>query len=143
MEKRIFIPVGALAKWLEQDLVFLDAPTQILSLRDQHFQLKEVYLVTSVEGGGQDEIGLVGRVVAPKELAALRAERLGNSMLIGDVGYTLEAGFLAEPIVYLELEGILELTRPAKAFPVPAVTRRDQSSRADITGSYYPIRKAG
>jgi hypothetical protein len=143
MEKVVFIPFSALSHWVGQGWVDVDASNMILSLRGHHFQLRDAFLVVSVEGGGQDKIGLVGRVVTPQELEALRAGRFGSYMLLGEVAYRLTPGFLAEPIICLDLDGILDVRRQSKAFPAPSAKGRSrQFWRADATEPYYPLRKA-
>jgi hypothetical protein len=50
-----------------------------------------------VVGADRDPHGLVAKVKTDAQLRGLGAERMGDSVLIDDIGYEVQPGFLATP----------------------------------------------
>jgi hypothetical protein len=95
-ENRLFVSSSALDGWVLSGQA--DLLRDELRLRNgNRYQVEEAAHVLSEVTGSGDAHGLVGRVVALRELATLGAEVLDRSMVIGDLAYDVVSGFLARP----------------------------------------------
>jgi hypothetical protein len=83
-------------KWTSEGKVTLDTDVMHLPAMGRSFRLEQaVYLTKMVEGA--DAQGLLGRVKSVKQLEKLGAEHYGNSVIMGEVAYECEEGFLGVP----------------------------------------------
>jgi hypothetical protein len=68
-------------------------------LPDRHqLRLTPAIAVKKVVSGDSDPLDLCGRVKTSTEVAALGGEQYMESLLVGEVAYDVQPGFLAEPL---------------------------------------------
>ena len=95
---RVFFPQALLDAWISDERV--DVTYDVLVLKDESRQFRIVealHVVRDVAGGG-DAHKLVGRVKTREQLAALGAEVLETSLVVGDDAYDVVPGFVGEPV---------------------------------------------
>jgi hypothetical protein len=95
---RVFVPGRLADAWVSTGRVELREAE--LRLRDgsARYAVEEAVLVLGEVTAGADPHGLVGRVRPLAELSRLGAEILDRSMVLGDLAYDVEPGFLATPL---------------------------------------------
>jgi hypothetical protein len=99
-QTRLFIPQELLDRWVVAECVTLEGET--LTLRDGHqaVRLTPAIRVLKVSTGEGDPHALCGRVKSGAEIAALRGEHYMTSLLVGEIAYDVQAGFIGEPQAY-------------------------------------------
>ena len=96
MHARLFISQEVLDRWTMQDGATLDG--EVLTLRGgATVRLTAAVRILKVSTGDDDPHGLCGRVKSSTELAILGGEQYMNSLLLGEVAYDVQPGFMAEP----------------------------------------------
>jgi hypothetical protein len=65
--------------------------------KGRSYALEPAVRFVKLVGAEQDPHKLVGRVKTVAQLRARGAELLGDSVLLGEVGYEVQPGFLADP----------------------------------------------
>jgi hypothetical protein len=96
MENRIFFPQAALDEWIVAGTVDLQDGVLTILPAGRRYRLAEaVRVVRDASGGGDPE--LVGRVKARVYLEQIGAEIVETSMLMGDVAYDVEPGWVGVP----------------------------------------------
>lgn len=94
---RLFVPSALLDAWVSAGRVELQGAELRLCDGSGRYALEEAALVLREVTGGGDALRLVGRARPTTELTGLGAEILDRSMVLGDVAYDVEPGFLASP----------------------------------------------
>ena len=61
------------------------------------YTLEPAVRFLEVVGADRDPHGLVAKVKTDAQLRGLGAEQMGDSVLLGDIGYEVQPGFLATP----------------------------------------------
>ena len=94
----LFVSQAVLEAWSGQGKIAFTG--QIMSLREgpgsgRSYALDPAVRFLKVVGADRDPHGLVAKVKTEAQLRALGGERMGDSVLLGDVGYEVQPGFLA------------------------------------------------
>jgi hypothetical protein len=101
---RLFISQEVLDRWTIEDGATLDG--EVLTLRGgAAVRLTPAVRILKVSTGDTDPHGLCGRVKSAAELTSLGGEQYMNSLLLGEVAYDVQSGFMAEPPVQ-DAEGL-------------------------------------
>lgn len=98
MENRIFFPQAALDQWIVDGLVDLQDGNLTIVAEGRRFKLVEATLILREVSGNADAHELLGRVKTRSYVEQLGAEIIESSMLIGDVAYEVEPGWVGVPI---------------------------------------------
>ncbi len=94
---RLFISADQMDRWTAEGKVNLADDIMTLPALGRSFSLRTaVRFVSVIEGS--DSHGLVGRVKTDEQLAEMSGEHYGASVILGDVGYECEEGFVGVPI---------------------------------------------
>lgn len=94
---RLFISADQMDRWTGEGKVSLQDDLMTLPALGRSFKLRTAVRFLSVIEGS-DGNGLVGRVKTDEQLAELGAEHYGASVILGDVGYECEEGFIGLPV---------------------------------------------
>lgn len=94
MSGRLFVPQPQLDRWLEEGQVDVTAEGLHLPDRPRPLSLEPAFRFLSLLEG-EDGASLLSRVKTEAQLRAMGAEPCGDSVLIGEVAYEVEPGFLA------------------------------------------------
>jgi hypothetical protein len=94
---RLFISADQMDKWTGEGKVTLQDDIMALPALGRSFKLRTAVRFLSVIEGS-DSHGLLGRVKTDEQLAELGAEHYGASVILGDVGYECEEGFIGLPV---------------------------------------------
>ncbi len=90
---RLFISQEQMDRWTSAGRVQLADDLLTLPAMGRAFRLRSaVYFLSTVSG--PDEHQLLGRVKTDEQLAVLKAEQYGRSVIVGEVGYECEEGFV-------------------------------------------------
>jgi hypothetical protein len=94
---RLFISADQMDRWSSEGKVHLEDDVMTLPALGRSFQLQTaVRFLSSIEGS--DVHGLLGRVKTAQQLAEMGSEHYGASVILGDVGYECEEGFVGVPV---------------------------------------------
>lgn len=94
---RLFISQEQMDRWTTEGKVKLDDDRMQLPALNRSFQLgSAVYFTKMIDGA--DSLELLGRVKTDVQLAELKAEHYGASVILGDVGYECVEGFVGTPV---------------------------------------------
>jgi hypothetical protein len=94
---RLFISADQMDRWTAEGKVNLQDDVMALPALNRSFQLRTAVRFLSVVEGS-DSNGLIGRIKTDEQLAEMGAEHYGASVIVGDVGYECEEGFVGVPI---------------------------------------------
>jgi hypothetical protein len=92
----VFITNAMLTQWSDQGKVRLDDTTLTLLQENRTVKLKPAVRFTKLIDGGEDPNKLLGKVKTPEQLAEMKAEHYMDSVILGDIGYTVVEGFLGD-----------------------------------------------
>lgn len=95
----LFVSQSMLYAWAEQRKIGLQGDVMLLLTgpgQGRSYALEPATRFLKLVGAEQDPHRLVGKVKTEEQLRKLGAEVLGASVLLGDVGYEVQPGFLAE-----------------------------------------------
>jgi hypothetical protein len=95
----LFVSQALLAAWAGQGRIDLDGRSIALlagQARGRRYALEPAVRFLRVAGGGDDEHRLVARVKTLAQVRELGGEALADSVVVGEVAYEVEPGFLAE-----------------------------------------------
>ncbi len=123
----LFVSQALLDTWAGQGRIGLDGATlELLSGdgRGRRYALEPAVRFLRVADGGEDPEGLVARVKTLAQVQAIGGEAMAGSVVLGNLAYDVEEGFLAEASA---LEAASRVA-PAAAQPGP----RDPSPPADL-----------
>jgi hypothetical protein len=94
---RLFISADQMDRWTAEGKVSLSDDLMTLPALGRSFRLRTaVRFMAVVEG--TDVHGLLGRVKTDDQLAELGGEHYGASVILGEVGYECEEGFIGLPV---------------------------------------------
>jgi hypothetical protein len=94
---RLFISADQIDRWTSEGKISLTDDVMSLPALGRSFRLRTaVHFLRVVEGA--DGNNLIGRVKSDEQLTELGAEHYGESVIIGEVGYECEDGFLGVPV---------------------------------------------
>jgi hypothetical protein len=97
-ENRVFFPQEALDQWIVDAQVDLHGDELTVLAAGRRFKLAEAVRVLREVSDTADPHELVGRVKARAHLDQLGAEIVETSMLLGDVAYDVEPGWIGIPV---------------------------------------------
>jgi hypothetical protein len=92
----VFITQQMLTAWTDQGKVRLDENTLHLLQEGRTVNLKPAVRFTKLIDAGEDPHKLVGKVKTTEQLHELGAEHYMDSVILGDVGYTVVEGFMGD-----------------------------------------------
>jgi hypothetical protein len=110
----VFLTNLMLQQWTEQGKVRLEDTTLTLVAESRTVRLTPAVRFTKLIDGGDDPHKLIGKVKTREQLVDLQAEHYMDSVILGDVGYTVVEGFLGD------LSPPSRRTEPAARAPLPA-----------------------
>jgi hypothetical protein len=93
---RLYISADQMDRWTREGKVLLQDDLMTLPAMNRSFRLRTAVRFTGVVEG-EDQHGLLGRVKSDEQLAQLGAEHYGASVIMGEIGYECEEGFLGTP----------------------------------------------
>jgi hypothetical protein len=94
---RLFISADQMDRWSVENKVTLNDDIMLLPALNRSFKLRTAVRFLSVIEGA-DAHGLLGRVKTDDQLAEMGGEHYGASVIMGEVGYECEEGFIGLPI---------------------------------------------
>ena len=94
---RLFISADQMDRWSAEGKVALQDDIMSLPALGRSFRLRTAVRFLSIIEG-VDGHGLIGRVKTDEQLAELGGEHYGASVILGDVGYECEEGFVGMPV---------------------------------------------
>ena len=92
----VFLTNGMLQQWSDQGKVRLDDTTLTLLAEARTVKLTPAVRFTSLIDGGDDPNKLLGKVKTTAQIFELGAEHYLDSVIFGDIGYTVVEGFLGD-----------------------------------------------
>ena len=98
---RLFISQGRLDAWSAEDRVRIQNDIMTLSGDGRAFRLRPAIRFLKVaghDGDSNDPHQLIGRVKLLDDLIQLGGEQFMESVIVGDVAYDVQSGFLGEPL---------------------------------------------
>jgi len=96
MARHLFIAQQTLGAWVDQDKVEFDENVMTIKVDGRSFTMVEAVRFIKVEGGDEDQPGLLGRVKTNDQLKEMGAERYRDSVLYQDLAYKVQEGFIGE-----------------------------------------------
>lgn len=140
----VFLTNAMLTQWSDQGKVRLDDTTLTLLQENRTVKLKPAVRFTKLIDGGDDPNKLLGKVKTPEQLAEMKAEHYMDSVILGDVGYTVVEGFLgdlspppgAKPATTAKPKPIPTKPRPAPA-PVDVDSVKDDVADAQALSDLF------
>lgn len=111
MARHLFIGQQTLDAWVDQEKVEFDANVMTIKADGRSFKMVEAVRFVKVEGGEEDQPGLLGRVKTNDQLRTMGAERYRDSVIYKDIAYKVQEGFIGE--VFLKARPAAE-EEPAK-----------------------------
>lgn len=97
MDGLLFVSQAMLDAWSEQGCVDLEGEMVVFrGPRGPRLALDPAVRFLSLAGGDGDPHALVGKVKRVAKLRELGAECLGDAVVLGEVAYAVQPGFLAE-----------------------------------------------
>jgi hypothetical protein len=123
----LFVAQTLLDAWAEQGRIDFAGNVMTLLAGDgkgRSYQLEPAVRFMKVVGAERDPNALLHKVKSGAQLRALGAEQVDASVILGDVGYEVEPGFLAE-VSALQAAAAAQASRPA---PPDGPARRPASA---------------
>ncbi len=108
----VFLSNAMLTQWSDEGKVRLEDTTLFLLQEKRTVTLKAAVRFTKVIDDAKDPNALLGKVKTTEQLTEIGAEHYLDSVILGDVGYTVVEGFL----------GDLSPPKKARAARPPAAT---------------------
>jgi len=96
----IFVAQALVDRWLSDGLVQLDGELMRLTAGGVLTSLfiNPAVFFEQVDGGGEDQVQVVGCVKSSQELLQMGGEHFDTSVLLGEQAYTVVPGFVAVPV---------------------------------------------
>ena len=126
MARQLFIAQQTLSTWMDQDKIDFDGDIMTIKADGRRFKLVEAVRFVRVEGDEADTHCLLGKVKTNDQLEQLGAERYRDSVLVEDVAYQAQEGFIGE--VFLDR---LEAEAQPTCQPEPAAARPAEQPAAE------------
>jgi hypothetical protein len=98
MQNRVFFPQAALDQWIVDGAVELQNGELTILGEGRRYRLAEAVRIVRELTGAEDPNELVGRVKARGYLEQLGAEIMEGSMLVADIAYDVEPGWVGMPV---------------------------------------------
>lgn len=98
MQHRLFLSQETLDRWLTDAKVEVDGETMTLLPEGQSFRLDSALHFVEELTGGDDEKQLIGRVHSLESVVEMGGEHYADSVVLGELAYTVVEGFLGSPV---------------------------------------------
>jgi hypothetical protein len=95
MADYLFVPQSVLDKWSEQGRIQVDGNVLTILGDGKHFALTSAVRFMKMEAG-EDAAGLLQKVKTTDALKQMGAEHYMESVILGEVAYAVQQGFLAD-----------------------------------------------
>lgn len=92
----VFLTNAMLTQWSDQGKVRLEDTTLFLLQENRTVKLKAAVRFTKVIDDANDPNALLGKVKTTEQLADIGAEHYLDSVILGDIGYSVVEGFLGD-----------------------------------------------
>jgi hypothetical protein len=98
---RLFISQGRLDAWSAEERVRIRDDIMTLAGDGRSFRLSPAIRFLKVSGapGAADPHQLIGRVKRTEEVVRLGGETMHDSVIVGEVAYDVQAGYIGVPLV--------------------------------------------
>ncbi len=129
MSGLLFVSQAMLETWAEQGNIEFQGDVMTLLSGDGHgrsYALEPAVRFLKLLGAEQDPNALLAKVKSARQLRELGAEHLDDSVIVGDVAYEVQPGFLAEVAA-------LQAAASHAREPAPPVTSPAAGPRAHAT----------
>ena len=93
---RLFVSQERLDRWSVEGKITLDGDIMTLPALGRSFRLRPAVYITRVVSDNADTHRLLGRVKTSEQLTRLGAENYATSLILGEVAYECEQGFIGE-----------------------------------------------
>ncbi|MCG3172424.1 MAG: hypothetical protein GMKNLPBB_00576 [Myxococcota bacterium] len=93
-ERPIYITQPLLDKWVSQGKVILTGTHLTIPAQNKAYDLVPAVRFIKVVSGEGDPHGLIGKIRTPEQIKALNGEHYMDSVLLGEIAYEVEEGFL-------------------------------------------------
>src|ERR1700704_975182 len=125
MADYLFVPQSVLDKWSEQGRIQVDGNVLTILGEQKSFALTSAVRFIKMEAG-DDNVGLLAKVKTTDALKQMGAEHYMESVILGEVAYQVQQGFLADAHA-LRRAAVVSLAVPAAA-PVPPAAPGDPAA---------------
>jgi hypothetical protein len=98
VERPLFIAQDKLTQWESEGKVTVQGSVLTLVAEKRAYQLQEAVRFLKVLGNDADAQGLVGRVRTREQLKQMKAEHYMGSVILGDLGYEVQEGFVGSVV---------------------------------------------
>ncbi|HEX9288954.1 MAG TPA: hypothetical protein VF904_05470 [Anaeromyxobacteraceae bacterium] len=132
MSGLLFVSQAMLETWAEQGKIEFQGDVMTLLSGDGHgrsYALEPAVRFLKLLGAEQDPNALLAKVKSARQLRELGAEHLDDSVIVGDVAYEVQPGFLAEVAALQAAASRAQAPRE----PAPPVTSPAAGPRAHAT----------
>ena len=124
---RIFLSQEALDSWIGEARADIQGDVLVDKAGNRRFQLREGLRFLSEVSGGEDATSLVGCVKDMEQLAAMGGEHMSDSVVLGELAYEVQQGFVGRPIPASGVsEHTKEITIPVEAAKPPPEVQKQQ-----------------
>src|SRR4051794_10061500 len=125
MADYLFVPQSVLDKWSEQGRIQVDGNVLTILQDGKHFALTSAVRFMKMEAG-EDSAGLLQKVKTTDALKQMGAEHYMESVILGEVAYQVQQGFLADAHA-LRRAAVVSLPPPPAQPAAPAGPGEEQS----------------
>jgi hypothetical protein len=132
MADYLFVPQSVLDKWSEQGRIQVDGNVLTILGDGKHFALTSAVRFMKMEAG-EDLSGLLQKVKTTDALKQMGAEHYMESVILGEVAYQVQQGFLADAHALRRAATVSQppaAAKPAAAAPQPAPVPPPQAQPA-------------
>lgn len=132
----VFLSNEMLQQWSDQGKVKLEDTVLTLLAEKRTVALTPAVRFTALIDGTDEQNKLLGKVKTKAQLDEIGAEHYMDSVIIGDIGYTVVEGFLGD---------LAPVKRPARAAPPPSVGDdpfRQQPTDVHLVAPTRPVNAA-
>ena len=118
MADYLFVPQSVLDKWSEQGRIQVDGNVLTILGDGKHFALTSAVRFMKMEAG-EDSSGLLQKVKTTDALKQMGAEHYMESVILGEVAYQVQQGFLADAHALRRAATVSQPPPAAQAAPEP------------------------
>lgn len=143
MADYLFVPQSVLDKWSEQGRIQVDGNVLTILGDGKHFALTSAVRFMKMEAG-EDSAGLLQKVKTTDALKQMGAEHYMESVILGEVAYQVQQGFLADAHALRRAATVSQPPPAAKpAAPEPAPAPQAQPAAPATPAAASDDKKAG
>jgi len=133
MADYLFVPQSVLDKWSEQARIQVDGNVLTILGDGKHFALTSAVRFMKMEAG-EDSAGLLQKVKTTDALKQMGAEHYMESVILGEVAYQVQQGFLADAHALRRAAVVSQQPQP-----VSAVKSADAQAPAAVDAPAAPL----